>query len=317
MMSGLVLNRLCRLGSGLPLVFLGGCETVVLHPAGMVALQQRDILVESVLLMLLVIVPVLVLTVFFAWHYRKANTTARYEPDWDHSLALELLIWGAPLLIIICLGAITWKSTHLLDPYREVSARKGASADAATPLEVDVVALDWKWLFIYPQYGVASVNQMAAPVDRPVDFHITASSVMNSFYIPALAGQIYAMPAMETRLHAVTKHTGDYRGISANYSGAGFSGMHFVFSSLSQADFTTWIAKAKQGDPLDRGTYLKMAQPSEDVSPALYASPAPQLYHDILNMCVEPGKLCVDRMMAIDAQGRGAAPLPVHSPGAS
>ena len=221
----------------LPLAgLLGGCNLVVLSPAGDVAMQQRDLLVVSTLLMLLIIVPVMALTALFAWRYRHTNTAVPYEPDWDHSTKLELIIWAAPLMIIICLGALTWLGTHLLDPYRRIDrlAPGQPVAQEQKPLSVEVVALDWKWLFIYPDYGIASLNELAAPVDRPIDFRITSSSVMNSFYIPALAGQIYAMPGMETKLHAVINDPGTYTGFSANYSGAGFSGMRFAFYGQSQ-----------------------------------------------------------------------------------
>ena len=205
-------------------------------------------------LMLIIIIPVMALTVFFAWQYRQSNLYAQYEPDWDHSTKLELVIWAAPLLIIICLGAMTWLGTHLLDPYRQIDriAAERPIAEGTEPLKVDVVALDWKWLFFYPQYGIATVNELAAPVDRPIEFSITSSSVMNSFFIPALAGQIYAMPAMETKLHAVINKPGVFDGFSANYSGPGFSGMHFKFHGVDEANFEKWIAKAKdQGKTLD------------------------------------------------------------------
>ena len=260
----------------------------------------------STVLMLLIIVPVMALTVLFAWRYRQSNTEAEYDPDWDHSTQLEFIVWAAPLLIIICLGALTWMGTHLLDPYRPIDRIAPGRAVAAnqTPLEVDVVALDWKWLFIYPQYGIATVNDMAAPMDRQIDFHITASSVMNSFYIPALAGQIYAMPAMETRLHAVANKPGTFEGFSANYSGAGFSGMHFKFHSLDATGFGKWIAAAKaQGGALTRAAYLDLEKPSENVAPRAYGQVDQDLYRRILNMCVAPGTMCMDRMIAIDNAG--------------
>ena len=256
--------------------------------------------------MLLIIVPVMAATVLFAWRYRHSNHEARYEPDWDHSTQLELLIWGGPLLIIICLGAMTWMGSHLLDPYRPLDreAARQEAPGAAAPLEVQVVALDWKWLFIYPQYGVATVNELAAPTGRPIDFHITSSSVMNSFFIPALAGQIYAMPGMETQLHAIINKPGDYRGISANYSGAGFSGMHFTFHSLSGADFDQWIAGVKtRGTGLSRTTYIALERPSENEPVHAYANVDAGLYKAILNLCVEPGKMCMGQMTAIDAKG--------------
>jgi cytochrome o ubiquinol oxidase subunit 2 len=291
----------------LPLVALStGCNMVVLNPAGDVALQQRDLVIVSTVLMLLIIVPVMVLTGVFAWRYRQSNTKAEYDPEFHHSTALELVIWSAPLLIIIALGAVTWISTHTLDPYRRLDRLSAAHKldAAARPLKVQVVALDWKWLFIYPDYGIATVNELAAPVDVPIEFQITSSSVMNSFYIPALAGQIYAMPAMETQLHAVINRAGDYQGFSANYSGAGFSDMHFHFYGKSQADFERWVAEVKAGGgALSREGYLALARPSEREPVRYYAEAAPGLYDAILNLCVEPGKMCEREMMKIDAAG--------------
>jgi cytochrome o ubiquinol oxidase subunit II len=291
----------------LPLaVALGGCNFIVLAPAGDIAAQQRDLVIISTVLMLLIVVPVMALTVLFAWRYRQSNESARYEPEWDHSTKLELVIWSAPLLIIVCLGALTWMGTHLLDPYRSLGriASDRPVDQAKAPLEVDVVALDWKWLFIYPDYGIATVNELAAPVDRPIDFRITASTVMNSLYIPALAGQIYAMPGMETKLHAVVNHAGTYKGFSANYSGAGFSGMHFAFQGLDDKGFDDWIAKAKTaGGTLGRSEYLQLERPSQNEPVRRYASVDGDLYRVILNMCVEPGKMCMSEMMAIDARG--------------
>jgi cytochrome o ubiquinol oxidase subunit 2 len=287
-------------------VVLSGCDLVVLAPAGDIAAQQRDLVVISTVLMLLVVVPVMVLTVLFAWRYRQSNTAARYEPEWDHSTKLELVIWSAPLLIIICLGALTWMGTHLLDPYRSLGRIHATRAvdQAKAPLEIDVVALDWKWLFIYPDYGIATVNDLAAPVDRAINFRITASTVMNSFYIPALAGQIYAMPGMETKLHAVINHAGTYKGFSANYSGAGFSGMHFAFHGLDDKGFDDWIAKARSaGGSLGRAEYLELEKPSQNEPVRRYANVDGDLYRAIVNMCVEAGKMCMSEMMAIDAKG--------------
>src|SRR5258708_23954552 len=180
------------------LTLLCGCNAVVLNPAGDVAAQQRDLVLISTALMLLIIVPVMAVTLLFAWRYRQSNTSARYEPDWDHSMHLELMIWAAPLLIIICLGALTLMGTHILDPYRPIGRiASGQPVEAETePLQVQVVALDWKWLFIYPHLGMPTVNELAEPVNRPIDFTITASSVMNSFYIPALAGQDFCIPRL-------------------------------------------------------------------------------------------------------------------------
>ncbi len=288
------------------LALLPGCEAVVLSPAGDIAAQQRDLLLMSVFLMLIIIIPVMALTVFFAWKYRESNREARYEPDWDHSTHLELVIWAAPLLIIICLGAITWSGTHLLDPYRSLDrVEKGqAVAEGVEPLQVNVVAMDWKWLFIYPEYGIATVNELAAPVDRPIRFHITSTGVMNSFYIPALAGQIYAMPGMETKLNAVINRPGEYVGFSANYSGDGFSNMRFAFHGLDDAGFDQWVAGVRaDSKSLDRETYLELEKPSEKVPVLHYASVDQGLFDAVLNMCVEPGKMCMGEMMAIDKKG--------------
>ncbi len=291
--------------AALPL--LSGCGLVVLDPAGDVARQQGDLIVISTVLMLLIIVPVMALTVFFAWRYRAGNKEATYKPDWDHSTQLELVIWSAPLLIIICLGAVTWVATHLLDPYRPLARTGPGQAITAEvrPLDVNVVALDWKWLFIYPEQGIATVNELALPVNRPVRFRISASSVMNSFYIPALAGQIYAMPGMETKLHGVFDKTGTFDGFSANYSGWGFSDMRFKVKSLPAPAFDQWVAAAKAsgGGDLDRAAYLKLEKPSQKEPVRRFAAVDPQLFDAVVNMCVEPGKMCMHDMMAIDAKG--------------
>jgi len=285
---------------------LSGCDAIVMKPHGDIAVQQSQLIVTSTLLMLLIIVPVIALTLLFAWRYRQSNTQATYEPDWDHSTRLELVIWGAPLLIIIALGAITWISTHQLDPYRplgRIDAQRTLPKDAK-PLVVEVVALDWKWLFVYPEQGIATVNELAAPVDRPIEFRITSSSVMNSFYVPALAGQIYAMPGMETKLHAVINKAGSYDGFSANYSGAGFSNMRFKFLGLVDADFAKWVAGNKaSGESLTRAAYLQLEQPSQREPVRRYASVEDGLYGAIVDRCVDANKMCQHQMMAIDAAG--------------
>ncbi|XAH25715.1 ubiquinol oxidase subunit II [Xylophilus sp. GW821-FHT01B05] len=291
----------------LPVIaLLAGCNAVLLRPSGDIATQQRDLIYISTGLMLIIIIPVIVLTLFFAWRYRRSNTKATYSPEWDHSTQLELVIWAVPLLIIIALGALTWISTHTLDPYRPLSrldAQREIPA-GTKPLVVEVVALDWKWLFFYPEEGIATVNELAAPVDRPITFKITASSVMNSFFIPALAGQIYAMPGMETKLHAVINEPGEFEGFSANYSGAGFSGMRFKFHGLSNGDFNQWLQKVKaDGGELSRDGYLQLERPSEREPVRHYAGVAPGLYDAILNRCVENNRMCMKDMMAIDAGG--------------
>jgi cytochrome o ubiquinol oxidase subunit 2 len=287
------------------LLALGGCDWVVMNPSGDIAAQQRDLIIVATLLMLLIIVPVIALTLFFAWKYRRSNESAKYDPDWHHSTRLEIVIWAAPLVIITILGAVTWTSTHLLDPYRPLDRiAPGRSAENIKPLKVQVVALDWKWLFIYPELGIATVNEMAAPVDRPLNFELTSSSVMNSFYVPALAGQIYAMPGMTTKLHAVINKPGQFDGFSANYSGDGFSHMRFKFHGMSEAQFARWTEQVRQGGGrLDGSRYLVLEKPSEKAPVQRFAAVDADLFHKAVNRCVEPGKMCQHDMMAIDAKG--------------
>ena len=298
------LIRITLVVSGL--LLLGGCQAVLLAPSGDVALQQRNLMLASVALMLTIIIPVMALTVFFAWRYRASNKEATYDPEWNHSLALEVVIWTAPLLIVIAIGAMTWLSTHLLDPYRPIrridAERRVPSTER--PLVVQVVAMDWKWLFFYPELGIASLNEMAAPVDKPLAFRLTATHVMNSFYVPALAGQIYAMPGMETKLHAVINEAGAFKGFSANYSGAGFSRMHFTFHGLEEKAFDEWVAKVKrEGSRLDRDTYAQVEKPSEGDAVRYFSSVDEGLFQAILNMCTGKGQMCMNEMMQIDRSG--------------
>jgi cytochrome o ubiquinol oxidase subunit 2 len=284
---------------------LSGCDTIVMRPHGDIAAQQANLIWQSVFLMLIIIVPVMFLILWFAYRYRQ-SANAAYTPDWDHSTRLELLIWGAPLLIIIALGTITWISTHKLDPYRPLD-RINAHTPITVPVKplvVDVVAMDWKWLFIYPEEGIATVNEVAAPVNRPIRFHITSTSVMNAFYVPALAGMVYAMPGMEIQLHAVMNDPGNYEGISANYSGAGFSDMKFRFLGLSDADYANWVAGNRQGGAaLTRAEYLKLEKPSAREPVHRYAKVDEGLYEAILNRCVDGRKMCINQMMHMDAMG--------------
>jgi cytochrome o ubiquinol oxidase subunit 2 len=276
-----------------------------MNPSGDIAAQESRLVVISTLLMLLIVVPVIALIVLFAWRYRQGNTSAKYDPDWDHSTKLELVIWGAPLMIIIALGLLTWINTHKLDPYRPLQRlddQRPIPADVK-PLTVQVVALDWKWLFIYPEQGIATVNELVTPVDVPLQFKISASDVMNSFYIPALAGQIYAMPGMSTTLHAVLNKPGQYDGFSANYSGAGFSHMRFRYHGVSAGEFDKWVQTTKaSGNALNREDYLALAKPSEREPVRRYGTVAPALYDAIVNRCVAPGTVCMDQMMADDAK---------------
>ncbi|QNE33240.1 ubiquinol oxidase subunit II [Sphingomonas sp. NBWT7] len=306
------LLRRIRLPLLLPLLALAtACSGAVLDPAGDVALQQRNLIYISTALMLLIIVPVLILTVVFAWRYRQGNKDATYDPHFDHSTTLELVIWSAPLLIIIALGALTWSSTHLLDPFRplnRLSATKAAVPNDK-PLRVQVVSLDWKWLFIYPELGIATVNELALPIDRQVRFDMTSSNMMNTFYAPTMAGMVYTMPGMRSTLHAVLNKPGTYEGMSANYSGAGFSYMRFALRGLDQAGFDRWVADVRgRGRALSTANYLKLERPSERVPAMHFAQVQPDLFRRIFERCVAPGTPCMSETMARDRAAGGGNP---------
>ncbi len=285
------------------LAVLSGCNMVVMNPTGDIAVQQRNLILTAIGLMLLIIVPVMILTVLFAWRYRRGNPNKVYDPSFDHSTTLELVIWSGPLLIIIALSLVTWTSTHLLDPFRPLERiAPGRPVPANTkPLEVQVVALDWKWLFIYPEQGVASVNELAVPVDVPVHFSITSPSQFNTFYAPTLAGMIYAMPGMKSELNAVLNKPGDSWGYSGNYTGRGYSDMRFQLRGMNQADFASWIAGVKGGGgALNAADYLRLEVPSEKVPVIQYGAVQPQLFTRVLNQCVAPNKPCIVDVIAHD-----------------
>lgn len=263
-----------------PALFLaglsGGCELDLLSPMGQVGAEEKRLILTTVGLMLIVVIPVIALTIFFAWRYR-ASAQARYEPDWSHSTKIEIVVWGIPVLLILIMGVMTWISTHKLDPYRPLDVPGKA-------LSVQVVALDWKWLFIYPEQGIAVVNEMAMPAGRAVDFSVTSDAVMNSFFIPQLGSQIYAMAGMKTKLHLIADHVGVYDGISSNYSGAGFFGMKFKAHAVSLQDFDAWVAKVKRdGRALDPASYAALAKPSQNVPVTYYATVAPGWFETLLN----------------------------------
>ena len=213
-------------------------RSAVLDPKGPIALAERDLLFDAFFVMMLVVVPVIVLTLAFAWRYRASNTKAAYAPKWSQSVRIDAATWLVPAVIVIAVAVLVWRSTHKLDPYRPIDA-------AVPPLEVQVVAQDWKWLFIYPEQGIAVVNQFAFPSARPVSLRITSDTVMNSFYVPQLAGQIYAMAGMQTRLQLLADAPGKFVGRNSMYSGSGFSDQHFEVVAMTQADFDAWVAKAK------------------------------------------------------------------------
>lgn len=289
-------------------LLLSGCNLVLLNPKGDVAAQQGDLIVYATVLMLIVIIPVMALTIFFAVAYRSSNKEANYEPEWDHSVSLEIVIWAVPLAIIICLAGLTWVATHRLDPYQDLAriSEDKPLDPTVEPLEVQVVALDWKWVFIYPEYGIATVNEAAAIVDRPVEWKLTSGTVMNSFYIPEMAGMIYAMAGMETELNAVINASGTYKGFSANYSGNGFSHMHFEFHALDEDGFADWIDTVRaEGSLLDEDTYVELEIPSVAHPVEYFAGIEDGLWEKILNMCVGDSRLCLNDMMMVDALGGG------------
>ena len=229
----------------------------VLNPKGWVGLKQRNLLVIATLLMLIVVFPVVVMTLFFVWKYRSSNRKATYRPDWDYSFLAESIWWGFPLLIIIVLSILTWKSSHELDPYKPLES-------TVKPVTIQVVALQWKWLFIYPEYNIATVNFIQFPEQTPINFQITSDAPMNSFWIPELGGQIYAMEGMMTKLHLIADEPGNFRGCSANISGSGFAGMTFVAKASSQSEFDAWVESVKQSPKqLDVEEYNKLAEPTE------------------------------------------------------
>ncbi|MDB5195453.1 MAG: Ubiquinol oxidase, subunit [Parcubacteria group bacterium] len=253
-----------------------GAGFPLLAPSGSVGISERDLMVRTVYLMLIVVIPVIILAIFIAWHYREGNTKAAYTPNWEHSKMEEFIWWSIPFEIVLVLSAVTWSGTHELDPMK-------ALVSTQPPLTVQVVALPWKWLFIYPEQGVASVNELALPVNRPVEFRITADAPMNSFWIPALGGQMYAMTGMTTMLHLMAPTAGNFTGRSANYSGAEFAQMSFTARAMDQSDFDAWVAQAKQAEALSSGTYSSLRVPS-DAGPVRYYGSVDMTFADILDL---------------------------------
>ncbi|MEM1143076.1 MAG: ubiquinol oxidase subunit II [Pseudomonadota bacterium] len=255
---------------------LSGCNYLLFDPKGPIAQQQMEIIIFSVVVMLIVVIPVMIMGVWFPIQYRADNDKSDYRPNWEHSNKIEAVVWAIPVAIIVTLGWITFVSSHDLDP------REPIDADQPT-MVVQVVALDWKWLFIYPEYQIATVNEFAMPVGTPVEFLITSATVMNSFFIPNLGTQIYAMSGMENRLHLMASQRGTYPGFSANYSGFGFSGMKFNALATDQPGFDEWVAKVKASDQtLDDTRFEQLKQKSRDVAPMYFASVNPLLFSDII-----------------------------------
>lgn len=256
---------------------LQGQNVAILAPQGTIADQQRSLMIIATGLMLIVVIPVFVLTFGIAWRYRASNKKATHSPDWDHNNVLEGIWWGLPCVIIAVLAVLTWTSSHALDPYRPLETAK-------EPVKIQVVALQWKWLFIYPEEKIATVNYVQFPEDTPVNFQITADAPMNSFWIPNLGGQVYAMSGMTTKLHLMADKVGSYDGSSANLSGKGFSGMRFTAESVTDTDFANWVQDVKRkAVPLSAATYDTLAKPTENAPRAYYNLAQTSLYDTIIN----------------------------------
>jgi cytochrome o ubiquinol oxidase subunit 2 len=246
----------------------------VLDPQGPVAHSERLILIDSTAIMLAVVVPVILATLAFAWWFRAGNAKATYRPDWAYSGRLEVIVWAIPALVVLFLGGVSWVSSHELDPAQPLAETK--------PLEVQVVSLDWKWLFIYPDQGIAAVNRLVVPAGRPVHFQLTSATVMNSFFVPQLGSQIYTMAGMRTQLNLQADKPGTYHGMSAQFSGDGFSDMRFDVEAVPDAEFAKWVDETKSGGPmLD---YAGLTQNSKAVPPAVYRGVQPGLFEKILDI---------------------------------
>jgi cytochrome o ubiquinol oxidase subunit 2 len=260
-----------------PALILGGCSEGVLHPDGPIASAERTILFDSLGIMLAIVVPTILATLGVAWWFRASNSRAHYWPDWEFSGRVELMVWSVPAMTVLLLGGIGWVGAHDLDPRKPIPS-------SATPITIDVVSLDWKWLFIYPDQGVASVNRLTIPTDTPIRFHLTSAGVMNSFFIPQLGSQIYTMVGMESQLELLADKTGTYAGLSAQFSGDGFADMRFAVDAVPPDQFSAWVAKTHgTGPKLDQKTYDDLARPSRAVAPISYGGVEPGLFQTILH----------------------------------
>jgi cytochrome o ubiquinol oxidase subunit II len=261
---------------------LGGCSEGVLDPKGPIAAAERQILSNSLGIMLAIVIPTILATLGVAWWFRSSNARARYLPNFNYSGRLEILVWSVPAMTVLLVGGVAWVGSHDLDPRKPI-------ASAAKPLSVQVVSLDWKWLFLYPDQGIATVNQLTIPVGTPVSFELTSTGVMNSFFVPQLGGQIYTMAGMMTRLHVQADHPGTYPGLSAQFSGDGFADMRFNVEAVPAESFAQWVdATRNKGPVLDAPAYTDLAKPSRAVAPFTYRSVAPNLFKGILTAGMDP-----------------------------
>lgn len=277
-MSKVIYRKLSWAILSCAVLFLGGCKGVaLLDPAGPIGAEQRTLILTAAGLMLLVVIPVIFMALYFAWRYRASNKNADYAPKWAHSTKIEVVVWFVPAIIVTILGILVWQSSHKLDPYRPLDT-------GVKPVVVEAVSLEWKWVFIYPEYNVATVNELVFPANTPLSLKITSHNIMNSFSIPQLGSQIYAMPGMRTQLHLLADAPGTFRGISAQFSGEGFSDMKFKAVATSQQDFESWINKAKKSQgALDLKKYRELAEPSVKHPVEYFSSVRPQLFECILH----------------------------------
>ncbi len=275
-------RRVRRLAVLAPLL-LTACQPAVLDPAGPVGIAEKTILIDTIAIMLAIVIPTLAATLGFAWWFRSGNTRAKYLPHFAYSGQLELLVWSVPLLTITLLGGVAWIGAHDLDPYKPL--------DSSTPaLRVQAVALDWKWLFIYPDQHIASVNHLVVPAGVPVHFDLTSASVMNAFFIPRLGSMIYTMNGMATQLNLQADAPGTFRGMSSHFSGDGFSDMHFDVDAVPPNQFTAWAAKARNTGPaLDNASYRDLMKQSIGVQPFTYGQADPELFNKIVAQGEPPG----------------------------
>ncbi|HEV2533644.1 ubiquinol oxidase subunit II [Phenylobacterium sp.] len=262
---------------------LAGCARSILDPVGPVGRDDATILIDATLIMLAIIVPTILLAFWMAWRYRASNTKSEYLPYWSYSGRIEAIVWSIPILTIMFIGGVIWIGSYKLDPFRPLPSK-------TPPLEVQVVSLDWKWLFIYPQQGIATVNQLVIPAGTPVHFSITSASVFNVFFIPRLGSMIYAMPGMVSQLNLQADRPVTLFGQSSHFSGDGFSDMQFPVRSVAPADFSAWADGVRRGGPvLDGPAYAALSRQSQRVAPATYRGVDPQLFQSIAAQKVAPG----------------------------
>jgi cytochrome o ubiquinol oxidase subunit 2 len=286
--SAMILSILRSLIILTVLASLGGCGETVLSPIGPIGAAERTILLDAVAIMLAIVVPTIAATLAFAWWFRAGNRRARYLPTWQYSGELELLVWSVPALVVLFLGGIAWIGSHDLDPAVPLTAH---TKPAAETLEVEVVSLDWKWLFIYPDLQIASINRMVVPTGVPLHLRVTSATVMNVFFVPRLGSEIYSMSGMATQLNLQADQTGTYPGLSANFSGDGFSDMSFALEAVDSGQFATWVASTKNsGGVLDDSAYRGLLRQSANLQPYTYRAVAAGLFNRIVSMQLPPGE---------------------------